>query len=823
MKRASTILRAALCVVSLSAAACGSGEGAGPHLEKAAQFADAGKLENAQIELRRALQAEPKNAEVNFQLGKLLHRQEQIPDAVFFYEEALRLNPKHSDAALTLAFLMLGDDIGYAERLVNKVIAHDPKNALAWVRRSDIALARSDVDAALAAALTAAEIAPKSARAQIQAGLVQRARIRKHELLGEAVPEALYQDALATFERAKQAEDNSPSHEIAVMAWVEHANTLDTWPARKAEATKAYREAIEVAVKLGGSEDRALDAALAHARRTADAEFLRWVFERSVAVHPDRLDLGRRLARAADPAGADHSPTLARLIAERPDDAAAQAAYARDLATRGRAVDAIAQLEAASAHVKEPAVTRLAQVEIALAAGDESAARRASERLAKDHAGSFEELIARATLLRHTRDFGGAANAIARAIDAYGASAQLQMRLAELRLFQGDATEALKAAENGLSLPTSPMQKLALLRIQSRAQLSRGAYEAAADSFGRMTEITKGRVATADLVPYAAVLYAVRREKAARSMLDAALEVPSPSSEAVILFAQREGPQDPQRAEQLITKALETMPQHPGLLEEAARFDLAAGRAQQAKARLQKAIAAVPGFAPLLVTLARVQLQTGDPTGALQSAEEALRLDPENPNSMGARVLVAAYTQLGKTGEAVKRLQAAQAGGKLGLGGQALLAQMLAGSGDRAGAIRVLEAILKKAPELAGPKNNLAYFLVVEGKDLDRALSLAQEARAAIPNDGGVADTLGYAYLAKKLPDAALAQFDEAVQLSEAKSPEWGLAQLHRAQTLHELGRLEAAAQAAKAALEAKEFPEQTQAKQLLDPLAKPS
>jgi hypothetical protein len=126
-------------------------------------------------------------------------------------------------------------------------------------------------------------------------------------------------------------------------------------------------------------------------------------------------------------------------------------------------------------------------------------------------------------------------------------------------------------------------------------------------------------------------------------------------------------------------------------------------------------------------------------------------------------------------------------------------------------------------PELAGPKNDLAYLLVTEKRDLDRALNLAQEARAALPTVATVADTLGYAYLAKKLPDAALPQFEEAVELSEQRSAEWGLAQLHRAQTLAELGRPEAAAEAAKAALAAEAFAEQRQAQALLDSLAKAS
>jgi tetratricopeptide (TPR) repeat protein len=820
MSHTSRILIAALAALALASAGCGSGQGAAQRLAKAQTLADAGNLDEALIELRNALKEEPKNAEVNFRLAKLLHQREEIPDAVFFYEEALRIDPRHADAALGLAFLMLSDDVDYAQRLVDGVIERDPKNALAWVRRSDIALARGDAEAALSAALTAAELGPESARVQIQAGLVHRARIRKHALLGEPVPDSLYQDALSAFERARDAKDDSADHEIAVMAWVERANTLATWPAREGEAAQAYREAFEAAVKLGGSHDRALDATIAYAQRKQDVALSQWALEKGVEVHPERIDLWRRLARVVDPQDATASPTLARLIAQRPQDADAHSVYARDLAGRGRATDALAHLESVAAKVDAPEVARFAQLEIAVAANDEATAKSAAEHLAKEHPSSRENGLAQAVMLRRAGDYGGAADALARVADAFGTTAGMQARLAELRLQQGDAAAALEAAERGLALASTPKQRLPLLRAQSRAQLARGAFDAAAHTFRRMSEITQGKVATPDLVPYARALYRTDRPDAARALLETALELPEPPLDAIVLFARNEGAKDRARAEALIAKALETHPRNPTLLEEAARFDIAAGRAEQAKQRLGTAIESAPSYAPLHVTLARIRLQTGDAKGAIASAEEALRLDPESPNGMAARVLVAAYNELGRAKEAVAELQRTHAGGKLGLGGQVLLAQLLTVEGRRAEAIAVLEGIVAKTPNQAGPKNDLAYLLVEANQDLDRALSLAQEARAALPSVGSVADTLGYAYLAKNLPEAALPQFEEAVELAAPKSPEWGLAQLHRAQALQALGRAEAAAEAAQAALQADAFVGQQEARALLSRLS---
>jgi tetratricopeptide (TPR) repeat protein len=811
---------AAAALFALSLAACGGDDSAAPHVAAAEAAITAGKPDEALLALRKALQAEPKNADVNYRLARLLHQQEQIPDAVYFYEEALRLDPNHADAALTLAFLMIGDDAAYAERLTEGVLARDPKNALAYVRRSDIALARGDADGALAAALTAAELEPKNARVQIQAGLVQRARIRRLNVLGEPVPDALYEEALAAFERAAQGEDDSPVHETVVSAWIERANTLASWNARKADAPAAFRAAFDFAQKAGGSQDRVLDAAINYARVGRDPALRRWAFERSVELHPERTDLWRRLARIVDAKDAKRSSVLERMLEVRAKDARAHAAFARDLAVRDNADAGLAHLDQHISKVDSPAILLAAKVELAIRAGRDDLAEAAGAELAKNYAGSLEDLVGQAELLRRKQDFRGAADSLAKAVDAFGATASLLQRLAELRLLQGDFGAALEATERGLAQGATTFQEVALLRIQARAQLARGASAAAAESFRRASEVAKGTLTTADVVPYAQALYGSDRSAAARGLLEQLLAQESPPLDAVLLFARAEGANDPKRAEALVQQALATAPGHPALLEAAAGFDLAAGRTEQARTRLESAVAAAPSHAPLHLTLARVLLQTGDAKGAATSAEEAMRLAPDAPDSMAARVLLAAYDQLGKTAEATAKLQATHAKGELGLGSQVLLARLLIASGEYDKAEAILEAVMKASPQLPGPKNDLAYLLVLAGRDLDRALSLAQEARAALPKLSNVADTLGFAYLAKGLPDAALPQFDEAIGLAQQGSAEWGLAQLHRAQALRELERVDDARKAAQAALGSAVFPEQAQAKQLLAELA---
>lgn len=71
------------------------------------------------------------------------------------------------------------------------------------------------------------------------------------------------------------------------------------------------------------------------------------------------------------------------------------------------------------------------------------------------------------------------------------------------------------------------------------------------------------------------------------------------------------------------------------------------------------------------------------------------------------------------------------------------------------------EQILKVAPDNVPALNNYSFYLAEQGNNLDLALSYAQKAKAKAPTDPMVADTLGYIYLKKNLPQSATPIFVE--------------------------------------------------------------
>ena len=68
-------------------------------------------------------------------------------------------------------------------------------------------------------------------------------------------------------------------------------------------------------------------------------------------------------------------------------------------------------------------------------------------------------------------------------------------------------------------------------------------------------------------------------------------------------------------------------------------------------------------------------------------------------------------------------------------------------------------------PHSATAANNLAWVLAENDKNLDRALQLAQAAKAQLPNEPIVIDTLGWVYYKRGILPLATTTLEEAVQL----------------------------------------------------------
>ncbi len=173
-----------------------------------------------------------------------------------------------------------------------------------------------------------------------------------------------------------------------------------------------------------------------------------------------------------------------------------------------------------------------------------------------------------------------------------------------------------------------------------------------------------------------------------------------------------------------------------------------------------------------------------------------------------------AYMREGDLPHAIDELQKAKSLAPHDPMANAMLALALhnAGRGEEAAkAYRDALALESGNPLVA---NNLAYLMAENGGNLDEALRLAQTAAREQPANQAIADTVGWIYLKKNLPDSAIQVLSNAA----AKDPR-PLYRYHLAMALYQKGDREGARRECQAALSGR--PAQGDEKKIRDLLAR--
>ncbi len=100
------------------------------YLEKAKSSIASGNLDKARIELKNALQIDPKDAEAHFQLGKVHEQLKNYRKAFNMYAKAETLNPDllENQARLGRIYLLLANDKEKAQSKIDFILSKDSTN-----------------------------------------------------------------------------------------------------------------------------------------------------------------------------------------------------------------------------------------------------------------------------------------------------------------------------------------------------------------------------------------------------------------------------------------------------------------------------------------------------------------------------------------------------------------------------------------------------------------------------------------------------------------------------------------------------------------------
>ena len=208
-------------------------------------------------------------------------------------------------------------------------------------------------------------------------------------------------------------------------------------------------------------------------------------------------------------------------------------------------------------------------------------------------------------------------------------------------------------------------------------------------------------------------------------------------------------------------------PANEELLRSWVDTQVAEGKAAAGLAKADAALEAHPDHAGYHEVRGTLLLQLGRTEDARGAYERAKELDGELASAWaGLGSLAAHANDLPKAVEYFD--EAAELSPQTSLYAYSA-GQLAFASGDMAGAERRLREVVRRFPGHAGSRNDLAWILAEQGKELDYALELAEEAQRLDPSPD-VLDTLGWVRLKRGEPSAAVAALEQAVE-ARADSP----------------------------------------------------
>jgi tetratricopeptide (TPR) repeat protein len=754
-----------LALAALLCAGCTSPEERfAEHVARAEAYLEQRRSDEARIELLAALKLDPRSADVNWRLGELLSESGAFREALFHFGEAYRLDPSRVDAALRQVSLIWRESPQLAQQFLRRVKRRHPDDPRVLRTESALALVRGDAAAALNAARAALDLAPEDAESWSQLGAAHKGRIREALARGADPADTLYEEAIAAFEKVDDLESGH------VGARLEKAHVYGSWKNHGADAVAAYRSAIALAEERENRE-RWLGAALAmeaYAHRTGRRELRVQALRAAVAAAPSRIRTWDALARAAE---AHRGPeqaervylTLLEQHAERP---AAHIAYTSHLARQRRGPDAIEHLERVLSQGLDAAVLWEQLVRLELSDGLRADARATYHRMRELH--TDDTLTVRSAARLAIADGRGAdALEILGEVEGTDDSSEVEQLRALGYLAVGDVENATAAIQRALTLAQD--FPVAVKRIEASIRHEAKQWDAALQALRALEE--HGQTLTAaERLMRARSLYELGQHEAGRRELDALLGESSLYPEAAVAFSKWEGQRYPAEAQRQLSRALRFAPGSYELLATLTRLEVETGQADRALRRLDEVVASQLAVPRVLLLRAQLLAMAGKPGRAETDALKAFEADPQLPGAVD--LLFEIYERQGKLTEALGSFEEAESVGVLHPGARVLLGRLYLSQGLREEARATYEKVIEVDPENAAAKNDLAYLLAVEGRDLARAQTLAEEAQRALRDQPEAIDTVGYVYLRRGQHEAALSQLQRAIALAEAQRGE---------------------------------------------------
>lgn len=672
------------------------------YLASGDRYAAQGKLREAVIDYRNAIQVDPGFGEARAKLAAAYEKLGDGSNALNEYVRAADLLP--NDIALQLtagSYLMAARRIDDALVRADAVLKVQPDNVEAHVLRGNALGGLDDLDRALAEMEEALRLDPSRGATYTQLGIVETARGRLAQ-------------AEAAFKRAVELAPKWVGGQLALANFYWAAGRLP-------QAEQALEAALSLEPRDEGANHAMAVFSLATGRIGEAEKYLKQVSDlthtpASLFTLAEYYIATRRSNEAIS--------ILEPMAADSRTASEAKQRLAKAYAVAGSNAKAHTLIDEILAQAPRDAQIQLLKGQLLL---DEDRRDEALETIKAAVAAEPTSAAAQFTLGRvyaARGDFAGAEAAFREVLKLNPSASAAQVELSRLQLSTGTITAALRSAEEAVkNQPRRLDARLALIRsLLAAKELTRAQQEIEA--------LLTTRPEVAAVHVQNGVLAATRNNgAAARAAFDEALRLDPGSIEALSgLLALDLNAKDFTAAKNRIGKHLETGTVTPGLLLLAARTYASASDMESAERVLRRAIDTDPTLLPAYSMLGQIYLSQKKLD---QAKQEFDKLAQRESNPVGALTMSGMIWQAqGNVPEARLRFERAVAH-------------------DSRAAVAA---------------NNLAWMYAESGERLEDALRFARGAADALPNAPEVLDTLGWVYYKSDLPGLAVAPLVRAVE-----------------------------------------------------------
>lgn len=732
---------AVMLLFAATMTACGgAAERKAKYLDTGRGLYELGNHDKAKIEVRNALQIDPKYVDALYLLGQINETQNNYPAAAGNYQAIIDLDPKHVDAHIRLGRLyLLGKAPDRATEMMQAALKLSPANPGVLALRAGIRGAQGQTAGAIEDAQAVLKLDPDNLDAiALLAGIYGRTQQAEKAV-------ALLQDGLA----------RKPGQVGFRMLLVE----LYHGQGKRELAAEQLREIIRTEPKNLAHRVRLADYYVSM-QRLDDAEKL---MRTTIADMPESSDVKIALISflAQKRGRAMAEKELRALIEAEPKQYALRFALASLYLTGGERDKGVAEykeiiaidrsgtagLEArtllAQIHLSEnrgaDAEALIAEVldenardngalllrgQIALRRGDAREAISDFRSVLKDQPENPAVHRLLASAYERNGEIKLALDSLQKAVQVDTSVIESRVQYAQLLMKTGDLAKASDQITAALSAaPTH----LTALEIHFRIQLEKGDHKGAQKSLG----VIKANYANLGLGDYLSGQLNETGKRFAAAINDYELalkkspDAPEPLSGLVrLLLAQKKPDQALSRVREVLKATPSNVVAH-GLMAEILMIQ---GQYPQAVAQFRETISLSPKLVPAYKNLAKTQLLMKDVKAAEQTYRDGIKATDANT---ALRVELAnLYQQLGQTDEA----------------------------------IREYEEALKQEPDSKMLANNLAMLLVSHREDkksIERAAQLVEPLSRS--DNAAHLDTLGWVRYKRGEYDSAIRALEQAI------------------------------------------------------------